>query len=151
MQESGQMDRLVNDLRIGKRTFLVLSPALVGMLPVPGGALLSSPLVERVGEGMEEKTKAALNVWFRHVLLIVYPFSPALIASAKIAGLGFEGIDIIVGKAVAREIVIHDIRGSDPQVLRGWSGKVFGDMGGLDGPVGDRGEYPVRPWIPVRK
>jgi len=87
MEESGQMDGLVNNLRIGKRAFLILSPALVGMLPVPGGALLSTPLVERVGEGIEGKTKAALNVWFRHVLLIIYPLSPALIASAKIGGL----------------------------------------------------------------
>ncbi len=87
MEASGQMDRLVNHLRIGKRAFLVLSPALMGMLPVPGGALLSTPLVARVGEGIEGKTKAAINVWFRHVLLIIYPLSPALIASAKIAGL----------------------------------------------------------------
>jgi len=87
MEESGQMDRLVNNLRIGKRAFLVLSPGLVGMLPVPGGALLSSPLVERVGAGIEGKTKAALNVWFRHVLFLIYPLGPALIASAKIAGL----------------------------------------------------------------
>jgi len=88
MEESGQMDCLVNNLRIGKRSFLVLSPALIGMLPVPGGALLSAPMVERVGKDMEGRVKAALNVWFRHVLFLMYPLGPALIASAKIAGLG---------------------------------------------------------------
>ncbi|MEA3345546.1 MAG: DUF401 family protein [Chloroflexota bacterium] len=87
MEVSGQMDRLVNNLRIGKKAFLALSPALFGTLPMPGGALLSSPMVERAGEGIEGRDKAALNVWFRHALLIIYPLNSALIVSAKIAGL----------------------------------------------------------------
>jgi Uncharacterized conserved protein len=87
MEESGQMDGLVNNLRIGKKSFLGISPALIGMLPVPGGALLSAPLVERVGEGIEPGTKASLNVWFRHILFLIYPISPELIVSIEIAGL----------------------------------------------------------------
>lgn len=120
MEESGQMDGLVNNLRIGKRAFLILSPALVGMLPVPGGALLSTPLVERVGEGIEEKTKAALNVWFRHVLLIIYPLSPALIASAKIAGLGvYQVIPYLLPGFIAMTIIgwaffLRDVEGEIP-------------------------------------
>jgi len=87
MEESGQMDGLVNNLRIGKKSFLGISPALIGMLPVPGGALLSAPLVEKVGEGIEPGTKASLNVWFRHILFLIYPISPELIVSIEIAGL----------------------------------------------------------------
>jgi hypothetical protein len=82
------MDRLVSSLRIGRRPSLVVSPALIGMLPVPGGALLSSPLVEGVGERVAGKTKAAVNVWFRHALFVVFPLDPTLIMSARIAGLG---------------------------------------------------------------
>jgi len=37
LEESGQMDRLVSNLRIGVRPFLALAPALLGMLPMPGG------------------------------------------------------------------------------------------------------------------
>ncbi|MEE8593926.1 MAG: DUF401 family protein, partial [Candidatus Bipolaricaulota bacterium] len=44
MEASGQMDRLVANLRIGIRPFLALGPGLLGMLPMPGGALLSAPL-----------------------------------------------------------------------------------------------------------
>jgi integral membrane protein (TIGR00529 family) len=88
MERSGQISRLVNNLRVGRRMSLVLSPALVGMLPVPGGALLSSPLVEEVGKGILGTTKAAVNVWYRHVLFMVYPLDPTLILSARIAGLG---------------------------------------------------------------
>jgi len=87
METSGEMGRLVSNLRIGVRPFLALAPALLGMLPMPGGALLSAPLIERGAGHTAPDVKAAANVWFRHALLLVYPLGPALIASAKIAGL----------------------------------------------------------------
>lgn len=87
LEESGQMKRLVENMRVGKRPFLGASPALLGMLPMPGGALLSAPMVESSGEELDGDTKAVINVWFRHVLFLIYPLGPALIASAKIANL----------------------------------------------------------------
>ena len=87
MEASGEMDRLVANLRIGIRPFLALGPGLLGMLPMPGGALLSAPLIERGAGHAPADIKAAANVWFRHALLLVYPLGPALIASAKIAEL----------------------------------------------------------------
>ncbi len=87
MEISGQMVGLVDNLRVGVRPFLVLAPGLLGMLPMPGGALLSAPLVERGAGRVAPDVKAAANVWFRHVLLLVYPLGSSLIASAKVAGL----------------------------------------------------------------
>jgi len=87
LELSGEMDRLVANMRIGVKPFLALGPALLGMLPMPGGALLSAPLVERGAAKTPADVKAAANVWFRHALLLVYPLGPALIASAKIASL----------------------------------------------------------------
>ncbi len=87
MEESGQMDDLVRNMRMGRRAFLALSPALLGMLPMPGGALFSAPLVEKGSGGLDGGAKAALNVWFRHVLFLVYPLTSTLIISAKVAGL----------------------------------------------------------------
>jgi len=87
LEISGEMERLVANMRIGRKPFLALSPALLGMLPMPGGALLSAPLVERGATETPADVKAAANVWFRHALYLVYPLGPALIASAKIASL----------------------------------------------------------------
>ncbi|MEW5825609.1 MAG: DUF401 family protein [Candidatus Bipolaricaulota bacterium] len=87
LEVSGQMANLVDQLRVGVRTFLMLSPALLGLMPMPGGALLSAPLVERGAGHVPADVKAAANVWFRHILLLVYPLSSSLIASAKVAGL----------------------------------------------------------------
>lgn len=88
LEESGEMDRLVANMRMGKRLFFAVSPAMLGMLPMPGGALLSAPLIERGGDGVSTDVKAAGNVWFRHAFLLVYPLGSSLIASAKIASIG---------------------------------------------------------------
>lgn len=82
---TGRMRVLVENLPVDRRTFFGLVPALFGLLPMPGGALLSAPFLERVG-GPSAELRAAINVWFRHTLLLVYPISSSLIAAAKLAG-----------------------------------------------------------------
>jgi integral membrane protein (TIGR00529 family) len=87
MKKSGQIDSLVNNLRINKRSLMAISPALMGLLPMPGGALLSAPILEKGGEGVADDLKAAINNWFRHLFIMLYPLSPALIVSAEISDL----------------------------------------------------------------
>lgn len=82
---TGRMDVLVENLPVSRRLFFGLVPAIFGLLPMPGGALLSAPFLERVG-GPRAELRAAINVWFRHTLLLVYPISSSLIAAAKLAG-----------------------------------------------------------------
>lgn len=86
MELSGLMDELVSNLRIGKRLFSAFSPAFLGMLPIPGGALLSAPLLKKAGEGIPDVEKSAINVWFRHILILIYPLG-TLLAAAKMAHL----------------------------------------------------------------
>jgi integral membrane protein (TIGR00529 family) len=87
MKESGQIDSLVSNVRMNKRHLLPFSAALMGLLPMPGGALLSAPILEKGGEGVADDLKAAINNWFRHLFILIYPLSSALIASAKIVNL----------------------------------------------------------------
>ncbi|MBN2619480.1 DUF401 family protein [candidate division WOR-3 bacterium] len=87
MKQSGQMDDLVNNLRIGRKGLMALSPAIMGLLPMPGGALLSAPILEKGGIGVPDDLKVAMNDWFRHLFVMIYPLSSALIASAKITEL----------------------------------------------------------------
>ncbi len=87
LKVSGQLDHIVQNLRIGKKAFLGATPALLGLMPLPGGALLSSPLVEQAGEGVSDHLKAAINVWFRHIVYFIYPISYALIVSTDVANI----------------------------------------------------------------
>uniref|UniRef100_A0A7C4XTD0 DUF401 family protein n=1 Tax=candidate division WOR-3 bacterium TaxID=2052148 RepID=A0A7C4XTD0_UNCW3 len=87
MRDSGQMDNIVKNLRIGKRGIMAISPAIMGLLPMPGGALFSAPIMEKSGEGVSDDLKVAINIWYRHLLILIYPLSSDLIATTKIAGL----------------------------------------------------------------
>jgi len=88
LNETGQMDRLISNMRVGRKLFLMLSPALVGLLPMPGGALLSAPLIDKAGAEIPYEKKAGINIWFRHILYLVYPLSTDLIVSTMVAGIG---------------------------------------------------------------
>ncbi len=76
-------------LVIGRpRLVSVLVPAILGLLPVPGGALMSAPIVDEVGEylGIDRVKKLFVNVWFRHVIFVVYPLSSVLVLTSILTG-----------------------------------------------------------------
>jgi len=93
--------RVINDLseslsRIIKNSKLLVSilPAIIGLLPVAGGALMSAPLVEAETEklGLKAEKKTYVNVWFRHTIFPVYPISQILILTATLTGLTLTSI-----------------------------------------------------------
>jgi hypothetical protein len=59
-------------------------PAVIGLMPVAGGALMSAPMVEAEADKLrlDDSKKTYVNVWFRHAILPVYPISPFLILTA---------------------------------------------------------------------
>ena len=56
-------------------------PALMGVLIVPGGALLSAPFIDEIGEEMKipAPRRAAINLVFRHIAMFILPFSTGLL------------------------------------------------------------------------
>jgi len=64
-------------------------PAVLGLLPVPGGALMSAPVVDEIGEhlGVDRIRRVFINVWFRHVIFLVYPMSSAIIITSVLTGV----------------------------------------------------------------
>ncbi len=71
------------------KLILMFVPAILGLLPVAGGALMSAPIVDGVGDylRLEKRVKLFINVWFRHVIFLVYPLSTVLITTAALAGI----------------------------------------------------------------
>lgn len=92
LEESGRLKHLIENLRLKKQAFLGFSPALIGLLPIPGGALFSAPVVNEAGGDLDNKVKSGINIWFRHILYFIYPLSPALIIPAEIANLSVYSI-----------------------------------------------------------
>jgi integral membrane protein (TIGR00529 family) len=96
MQETGAITKLIDSLRtfFSKGGTLGIIPAVYGLMPVPGGALFSAPLIDKEGEkyNLQKNQKNFLNIWFRHVWFPIYPISSAmiLICSMKFSGLPIQ-------------------------------------------------------------
>ncbi|MBY8991107.1 MAG: DUF401 family protein [Candidatus Lokiarchaeota archaeon] len=82
MEESGLMMEMIQKMRISKKSSLMMIPALFGLLPVPGGALMSAPIVQQIDSEEDATKKVSINVWYRHMLIMVYPLSSSLIISS---------------------------------------------------------------------
>jgi integral membrane protein (TIGR00529 family) len=72
--------------RHGQAVSLILIPAAIGMVPMPGGALFSAPLVGLTAENSKNSAewKAAVNYWFRHVLEYWWPLYPVVIVTLSV-------------------------------------------------------------------
>ena len=92
LNETGLLDEMIENVKLGRKSFLMISPALLGLLPMPGGALFSAPLVEKGGKELTPESKGSINVWFRHIFLMTYPLAPALIIACELAELSMYDV-----------------------------------------------------------
>jgi integral membrane protein (TIGR00529 family) len=84
MKEAGQMERLVSSfsrLSGDPRTVGSVMAALIGLLPMPGGALFSAPMVDAslATLPVNKEQKTIINYWFRHVWEYWWPIFPGVI------------------------------------------------------------------------
>ncbi|WP_207263957.1 DUF401 family protein [Desulfovibrio sp. Huiquan2017] len=98
MERSGQSKRLMEALSgflTSPRLRLIFFPALIGLLPMPGGAVFSAPMIKTVSEDMRitNSDRAVLNYWFRHIWELVWPLYPGIILTLALANL--QIIDLI--------------------------------------------------------
>ena len=72
--------------RLTHKFSVALLPLLVGLLPMPGGALVSAVmirnLVKKYSLSAEEAT--FVNYWFRHVWVTVWPLYPSIIIATAV-------------------------------------------------------------------
>lgn len=102
MSRLGIMETLVDSLqKIFKDTryILVALPSLIGMLMVPGGAIMSAPLVQEVGEkkGMSVEKMTVANIMFRHVWYLAFPLFPSMILASNMANVNPGSIVLFNG------------------------------------------------------
>jgi uncharacterized protein len=84
MKEAGQMERLVasfSRLSGDPRTVGSVMTALIGLLPMPGGALFSAPMVDAslTTLPVNKEQKTIINYWFRHLWEYWWPIYPGVI------------------------------------------------------------------------
>ena len=94
LRVSGALHDMVAALRrkfSGVKVLLAIMPAFLGLLPSPGGARFSAPIVEELSHSVsiDQNTKAAINFWFRHLFEFSSPIIPGMILACAIAGVEF--------------------------------------------------------------
>ncbi len=95
MQELGLLKSLSEAVSgMVDRLSLITLPAIVGFLPMPGGALVSAimltDLVKKYGTEPEKATY--LNYWFRHLWVPVWPLYPSFIIAMAVVEVGYHRI-----------------------------------------------------------
>lgn len=89
----GRIVKILGKTVKNKKNTLILIPALAGFLPIPGGALLSAPFVNNIGEELElsPERRTVINLVFRHIAMFVMPYSTGLLIIAS----SFPDLNII--------------------------------------------------------
>ncbi len=102
LERTGQSLRLMEALAgflPGRRLRLIFFPILIGLLPMPGGATFSAPMVRQTGEpmGLAPMDLALVNYWFRHVWELSWPLYPGIIMTAGLLNLPLSTVVAYTG------------------------------------------------------
>jgi len=88
MSAAGVMRDLVQNLRgrLPRRAAMAVLPAVIGFLPMPGGAIFSAPLVDDCDhdDSVPPLLKAEINHWFRHIWEYWWPIYPGVLLALVI-------------------------------------------------------------------
>ena len=124
MEEIGLSKRLVpamQGLFKSRRFALALIPLMMGMLPTPGGIMLSAPMVRDAGDkiGVERSRMAAINFFFRHQWESVWPLFPTVPLIQSLLGISalklFSYHIILTGAGILGGIIVLLMFGIPPK------------------------------------
>ncbi len=90
MEQTGHMQRMLDAFKgliANPRLNLIVFPALIGLLPMPGGAVFSAPMVKQLGEtsNMSGSQLSFTNYWFRHIWEYWWPLYPGILLATVLA------------------------------------------------------------------
>jgi hypothetical protein len=89
LQATGEMEKIVGLAQaFFRRPAITMAalPALIGLLPMPGGALFSAPMVASAAAAkpVQAGLLSAINYWFRHVWEHWWPLYPGVILAMSL-------------------------------------------------------------------
>jgi hypothetical protein len=92
MALAGRLERIVTSFKklVGEsRITLVTFPALIGLLPMPGGAVFSAPMVGAMSQNstLLPHHKTIINYWFRHIWEYWFPLYPGVILALSLTNI----------------------------------------------------------------
>ncbi|MBT0653741.1 DUF401 family protein [Geomobilimonas luticola] len=99
LRKTGTLKRMVASLAEilpDGRLIMAAMPAMIGLLPSPGGAVFSAPMVSEAAAGTEidADQKAFINYWYRHIWEYVSPLYPGIILVSGLTGLHYASLSL---------------------------------------------------------
>ncbi|MDD4876370.1 MAG: DUF401 family protein, partial [Dehalococcoidales bacterium] len=112
MGEKGLLAKLANTLEsISPKFALHFIPAVIGLIPMPAGALISATasrdLVQRTGLNPEQGT--FINYWFRHIWEFSIPVYPSIIITSVVLSIPLFSVVKILSPMTALAIILGAI------------------------------------------
>ncbi len=82
---------------IGPRFAAFSTPAVIGLLPMPGGAYVSAVVVDPLynNMGLKNDVKTFINYWFRHLWITTWPLYQGVILASGLLGLSSSYIMVL--------------------------------------------------------
>jgi len=132
MRRTGSQGRLVSgmkNLSPDHRFAMAALPAIIGLLPSPGGARFSAPLVEEAARELEVcgEDQAAINYWYRHIWEYFLPLYPSILLAIQIMAIPaqtfvlvmvpFTIYNVIIGLLLFRPIAKPGRTASQPTAI----------------------------------
>lgn len=111
LQATGALQQVIDALAAlfrDPRYVAFLGPSLIGLLNVPGGAILSAPVVGAVGKryGLSPEQNTAINIVFRHIWYPAYPLYPPLILLSRLSDTPIDRIIPLAAIAVVPAVAV---------------------------------------------
>ena len=89
LKQYGILEKIVHALERlipSKKALVMIMPGIMGLLPVPGGAFLSAPFVDSIGNDLDMSgdQKTVVNLYFRHFAMFVLPYNTTMLTIGSI-------------------------------------------------------------------
>ena len=121
MEKKNLLTQLVihlENLNLPKKVQYISLPAFIGLLPMPGGALFSAPMVDKAisKENFTPEEKTFINYWFRHIWEYFLPLYPGVILVSGLFNipffkfLQFHGIFLVIMIITGYFIVLKKVK-----------------------------------------
>jgi hypothetical protein len=97
MEQRGMLTRLAHTLEsIGPKMAMHVVPSVIGMVPMPGGALVSATAMKGLAERLRLSPAQStyINFWFRHLWELAVPVYPSVIAASIVLAVPLSTVVI---------------------------------------------------------
>jgi integral membrane protein (TIGR00529 family) len=137
LEMGGQMERLLGNFRglvSNPRLNLAIFPALIGLLPMPGGAVFSAPMVKELGgkSRLRPDQLSFINYWYRHIWEYWWPLYPGILLSVTLAEINLWEIIMFMWPLTLAAVIFgslsikgDDLKHAREEVKKGHSAAPF--------------------------